>query len=398
MVNRPAGDPQPPSGDGRPRPRDPFARWPQAANAVLAAAIYVACVFVVEGPGETLAFRSIGEVPIGAFFVLGAACASLVWRRRRPLPVLAVTVIATSVASVLDYSDLIGLTMLIALYGTGRYVADDRWSYIGLGGALALTLGTGFIDDSTAAELAFGLVFLSMIWSIGRRMRFRGERVAQLARERAAEARRMVAEERTRIARELHDVVAHRVSLMTVQAGAARTVVADDPEGALRAMEAVETAGRQVLGELRHLLGILRPEDEANGLGPQPRLAEVPRLVDQFIEAGLDVTLAMEGKRTELPALVDLSAYRIVQESLTNVLKHGGPGTRSEVRIRTDKDGVAIEVLDNGRGASILPGSGHGIIGMRERAELMGGSLDTGPRRAGGFQVTAYLPIGERTV
>jgi signal transduction histidine kinase len=206
-----------------------------------------------------------------------------------------------------------------------------------------------------------------------------------------------VTEERTRIARELHDVVAHRVSLMTVQAGAAKTVAADDPEGALQAMEAVEDAGRQALVELRHLLGVLRPEAEVDGLGPQPGLGDVPRLVDEFREAGMDVSLTMNGAQTDLPVSVDLSAYRIVQEALTNVLKHAGTGASAEVHLSSDNHGVAIEVLDNGHGATILPGSGHGIVGMRERALLSGGSLDAGPRPGGGFQVVAQLPIEDES-
>lgn len=193
------------------------------------------------------------------------------------------------------------------------------------------------------------------------------ERAVQLEREQAAEARRAVAEERTRIARELHDVVAHQVSLMTVQAGAATTVVADDPEGALQAMKAVEKAGRRALDELRHLMGILRPEAEIEGLGPQSGLADVPRLVEHLREAGLEVSLTMDGEQIELPARVDLSVYRIVQEALTNVLKHAGPSTRTEVRLSTDNHGVTIEVLDNGYSATILPGSGHLLIQHHNR-------------------------------
>ena len=244
-----------------------------------------------------------------------------------------------------------------------------------------------------------------LTWYIGRRFRIRGdymrllqERAERLEQDQADEARRAVAEERTRIARELHDIVAHRVSLMTVQAGAAKTVAADDPEAALRAMEAVEKAGRQALDELRHLMGILRPETAADGLGPQPGLADVSRLVEHLKEAGLDVSLTMGVVSSDLPTRVDLSAYRIVQEALTNVLKHAGPGTRTELRLSTDNQGIAIEVLDSGHGTTTLPGSGHGIIGMRERALLLGGSLDAGPRPGGGFHVLAHLPIGEEPI
>jgi signal transduction histidine kinase len=239
-------------------------------------------------------------------------------------------------------------------------------------------------------------------WYVGRRVRLREQRAGQLRREQAAEARRIVIEERTRIARELHDVVAHRVSLMTVQAGAAKAVAGEDPEGALRAMGAVEEAGRQALDELRHLLGVLRPETDLDGLGPQPGLADLPRLVEQTRGAGLDVSLVANGVAAGLPARVDLFAYRIVQEALTNVLKHAGPGARTEVRLGTDRRGIVIEVLDDGRGATVLPGPdpddagarGHGIVGMRERARLLGGTLDAGPRPGGGFSVVAHLPTG----
>jgi signal transduction histidine kinase len=187
-----------------------------------------------------------------------------------------------------------------------------------------------------------------------------------------------------------------------VQAGAAKAVAAKDPEGALQAMGAVEEAGRQALDELRHLLGVLRPETDLDGLGPQPGLADLPRLVDQIRGAGLDVSLATDGVSAELPARVDLFAYRIVQEALTNVLKHAGPGAHTEVRLGTDRSGIVIEVLDDGRGAVVLPGSGvaqggargHGIVGMRERARLLGGTLDARPRPGGGFRVVAHLPTG----
>jgi signal transduction histidine kinase len=249
-------------------------------------------------------------------------------------------------------------------------------------------------DAAVVAAIAFGLFLTFFVWYIGRRLRIRGQRAAQLEREQAAEARRAVAEERTRIARELHDVVAHRVSLMTVQAGAAKTVAADDPESAAQAMHEVEKAGRQALDELRHLLGVLRPEAETEALGPQSGVADVPRLVDQFRAAGLDVSLTMGATRRDLPARVDLSVYRIVQEALTNVLKHAGPAARTEVRLSSNDQQVVIEVLDDGRGGTILPGSGHGIVGMRERALLLGGSLDVGSRPGGGFQVVASLPVG----
>ncbi|HWD42937.1 MAG TPA: ATP-binding protein [Actinomycetota bacterium] len=183
-------------------------------------------------------------------------------------------------------------------------------------------------------------------------------------------------------------------------------------------MGAVEEAGRQALDELRHLLGVLRPETDPDGLVPQPGLKELPRLVEQVRGAGLDVSLATDGVPAELPARVDLFAYRIVQEALTNVLKHAGPGAHTEVRLGSDGRGIVVEVLDDGsanvngvewasdKGVESAFGrrstgsdrpegrSGHGIVGMRERARLLGGTLDATPRSGGGFRVVAHLPTG----
>ena len=395
MVNPTAVDPQTPLSSARRPVRGPFARWPRVADAVLAIVVFLAAVFVAtEEPNQDFDIRTFDDLSTIAVLIAAVASGALYWRRSRPLVVLGVTLAGSAVSMAIGYPEG-GFAVIFAVYSAGRYADNDRWNYIGLGAAAAL-VGLGeFLDDVVLGELAFGLFVMFLVWYVGRRIRFRGERAEQLEREQAAEARRAVAEERTRIARELHDVVAHRVSLMTVQAGAAKTVAADDPEGALQAMEAVEQAGRQALDELRHLLGVLRPDAEVEVLGPQPGLADVPRLVEQLGEAGLEVSLTIDGAQTDLPARVDLFAYRIVQEALTNVLKHAGSHARTEVRVSTDNHGVEIEVLDNGHGATILPGSGHGIVGMRERALLLGGSLDTGPRPGGGFQVVAYLPTGE---
>jgi signal transduction histidine kinase len=372
----------------------PFTRWPRAADAVLAVVVFLVMLAVSpEGPNDEVALRGLGEVSVAASLVLAVAGGVLSWRRSRPLAVFGVTLGAAVLSLGLRDAGTVGIAMLFALYGVGRHAADDRWSYSALGGALVVVTISSLIDTVTVPLIGFGLVLTFLVWYLGRRLRIRGERAALLEREQAAEARRAVAEERTRIARELHDVVAHRVSLMTVQAGAAKTIAADDPEGASQAMQAVEQAGRQALDELRHLLGVLRPEADGEALGPQPGLADLPRLVDQFRAAGLEVALTTDGARPDLPARVDVSAYRIVQEALTNALKHAGPGARTEVRLRTDGRGVDIEVLDDGRGGTILTGSGHGIVGMRERALLLGGRLDASPRPDGGFHVVAHLPL-----
>jgi signal transduction histidine kinase len=400
MVNRTPLNAQTRVSSTRRPPGGPFTRWPHVADTVLALVVFLVVLLVSpEGPDDELTFRAAGEVSIAALIVSAVASGVLYWRRSKPLVVFGVIVTLALAATVpsagLGDAETVGIAMMFALYGVGRHASNDRWGYVALAGALAFVTISSLIDAVTVAQIGFGLFLTFFVWYSGRRLRIRSERAAQLEREQAAEARRAVAEERTRIARELHDVVAHRVSLMTVQAGAAKTVAADDPEAASQAMHAVETAGRQALDELRHLLGVLRPEADAEALGPLPGLADVPRLVDQLGAAGLDVSLTIDDGQIDLPARVDLSAYRIVQEALTNALKHAGPGARAEVRLHTDSRGVDIEVLDNGRGVTILTGSGHGIVGMRERALLLGGRLDVGPRAGGGFHVVAHLPLGE---
>ncbi|MEU4493733.1 sensor histidine kinase [Streptomyces sp. NPDC023998] len=381
--------------------RGPFVRWPRVADAVFAIAVLLATVFLEDGPGDAVAVRSITDVPLPALLLFAVAAAALYWRRRRPIAVLGVAMVAWALTLGSGYSDLGGFA-IIALYSTGRYAADGWRGRVGVVAAVVVVIVDGRLDPVPWGEIGFGALVMFGAWYVGRRLRLRAERAAQLRQEQAAEARRIVAEERTHIARELHDVVAHRVSMMTVQAGAARMVVADDPQAAVEAMAAVEEAGRQALDELRHLLGVLRPEAERDGLGPQPGLADLPRLVEQVREAGLDVSIT-DGIRAPLPARVELSAYRIVQEALTNVIKHSGPRTHTEVHLRGDKGGITVEVLDNGRGAAVqsMPGAsrgkaaGHGIVGMRERALLLGGSLEAGAGPDGGFRVAAHLPTGE---
>jgi len=415
-VNRTAPPSRPPLGNAPRGFRGPFARWPRAADAVLAIAVFLAAVFLVDGPGDSIVIRPIGDVPIAALLVFAVASAALYWRRHAPLAVLGVALVAWAVTIGSDSSNLGGVA-IIALYSAGRYATDTRWGHVGVAVAIAEVSVDLLNDPAPWGEAVFGGVVMFVAWYVGRRLRLRKERTAELLLEQAAEARRIVIEERTRIARELHDVVAHRVSLMTVQAGAAKAVAAADPEGALRAMGAVEEAGRQALDELRHLLGVLRPETGLDGLGPQPGLADLPRLVEQTRGAGLDVSLATDGVPAALPARVDLFAYRIVQEALTNVLKHAGPGAHTEVRLGTDRSGIVVEVLDDGKGleppsAAAGPfrpadspvddrqdrrsgrSAGHGIVGMRERALLLGGTLEARPRPGGGFRVVAHLPTG----
>ncbi|WP_306359161.1 sensor histidine kinase [Nocardia sp. CC227C] len=378
--------------------RGPFRRWPRTADAVLAAVLFVAAVHVADGPGDTLVLRPMSSVPVVVLVLFAVASAALCLRRRHPLPVLGSVLFTWAVTVGSGYSGLGGIA-IVALYSTGRYARDGRWSYLGAAGAIALVILDGALDGFALGDIFAGVVVMELAWYIGRRVRLRGQRAEQLRRERAAEQQRILTEERTRIARELHDVVAHRVSMMTVQAGAAKAVAAVDPEAARQAMAAVEEAGREALDELRHLLGVLRPEVDNDDLGPQPGLADLPRLIDQVRRAGLDVTVDIDEFPTPLAARLELSAFRIVQEALTNVVKHSGPGTHVDIRLRGEKTGggITLDVLDDGRGDAARPGAavpGHGIVGMRERALLLGGTLDAEPRPGGGFRVAARLPAG----
>jgi signal transduction histidine kinase len=218
------------------------------------------------------------------------------------------------------------------------------------------------------------------------------ERAERLERERDAEARAAVAEERARIARELHDIVGHSVSVMTVQASAVRRLLRADQEREREALITVEETGRAALAEMRRLVGVLRRPEEAPALVPQPSLGHVEKLVEQTREAGLPTVLRVEGEAAELPQGIDLTAYRLVQEGLTNAVKHAN-ATQAEVVVRYDNGSVELVVRDNGTGEGNGDGSGHGLVGMRERVAVCGGELAAGPRAGGGYELRARLPV-----
>jgi signal transduction histidine kinase len=203
-----------------------------------------------------------------------------------------------------------------------------------------------------------------------------------------------VAAERERIARELHDVIAHSVSVMVVQAGAGERVLDGDPEQARAAFYSIRETGSEALEEMRRLLGLLRQKHDALSLAPQPSIARLSLLVDEVRAAGLPTQLAVEGRPKTLAPGIELSAYRIVQEALTNIRKHAGAVSAS-VRVHYTEHEVVLEVDDNGNGTLETngDGSGHGLIGMRERAALYGGTLEAGPRTDGGFRIRATLPL-----
>jgi signal transduction histidine kinase len=240
---------------------------------------------------------------------------------------------------------------------------------------------------------------LGGVWLLGRWVRQRRRRThdleqlaAGLEADREVLAREAVAEKRARIAREMHDSVAHSVSVMVLQAGAAEQVLAVSPDRARESLQTIQDIGREAIVELRRMLGLLRDPVEDASLAPQPSVGRLDTLFGQVRAAGLPVELTIEGQPRRLPPGVDRSAYRIVQEGLTNALKHAGPAHAS-VTLRYGDRALELEVLDDGRGATDANGGGFGLIGMRERAALYGGTLDAGPTSDGGFRVVAVLPV-----
>ena len=393
---------------GEPHPsRGPFSRWPHVADSALALAVFLGSMVTVAASaladGDELTTAAIGDHPALGFVLLGSAAAALLLRRRRPIPVTAFVLTLMMAWAIAGLGDGQELALVVAIYSVGRYTSDHRHSLATLLAVIAISIVGTIVDPNQRVDIVPAIVVAGLPWYVGRRVRNRGDylallqdRAERLEAEQHAQARHAVAEERARIARELHDVVAHRVSMMTVQAGAAKTIATADPDAAVEAMGDVERAGRQALGELRHLLGVLRPQtSDPDHLGPQPGLAELGSLVDELSLTGADVTASIGDVPDQLPAAIDLSAYRIVQESLTNVVKHAGPNPTVELTVRVDRHDLTIDVTNTtDAGPSDLPASGYGIAGMRERANLLGGTLVAGPEPPRRFRVQARLPLG----
>jgi signal transduction histidine kinase len=344
-------------------------------------------------------------------FVLGCGLVllhtlPLAARRRFPLAVLATTV-ASGVAFVaLDLApDILWVAIPVAVYSVAAY--GDRW--VALAGLAVAEAGLAVVQltpGRTGVNTWVGnMGFLAAAWLLGHFVGVRRlyvlrleERTAELEQAREELARRAVTEERLRLARELHDVVAHAMSVIAVQSGVGAHIANTQPKEAAKALGAIEATSRAALEELRRLLGVLRQADGPQGdLAPVPGLADLEGLLAELAKAGLAVKLRVNGTRPPLPAGVDLSAYRIVQEALTNVVKHAG-SARAQVVIGYGDQDVTVEVTDDGRGAVTSvsdgrAGTGHGLIGMRERVAAFGGDLEVGPGPDGGFRVAARLPL-----
>jgi signal transduction histidine kinase len=381
---------------------EPTWRWPSAADPLLAAAVAGLCV------AQLLAARG----PARPADLLGAVllvllCAPLAVRRRHPRSVLA-ALLAVALAYVLSgYAQPpLGLPLVLAVYTVGtRYGPRASAGVLGLTVAV---LGVAFAVDPAApgaVDLVVTLLSLAAAWGVGASVRLRRRQLEllqerEVLREQARReaARRAVADERLRIARELHDVVAHSMSVVAVQSAVAAQVLESRPQLAADALAAISTSSRDALAELRRLLGVLRSGDDTpDGLEPAAGLADLPALAERVREAGVDVELAVTGDPAAVPAGAGLTAYRIVQEALTNTVRHAGPGTRARVAVACGAGCVDLEVTDDGAGAPVVGpvGSGRGLVGMRERVEVFGGELDAGPDGAG-WRVAARLRLGER--
>jgi signal transduction histidine kinase len=383
------------------------ARTGRAASVQQLVDVAVPVVLAVLAVTQLVSDRPPGSPALQTVSAL-AAVLPLAARRRAPL-VVTLVVMSAVVAQVLaaggepaTFASF--LAAMVCVYTLAR---DARPVPMAVGLVfVAVAVGTTAVLQSRTApvqpfEAVYPLVYFGIAGGLGAFVRQRAlrlsaveDRAVALEGELEREAELAAAEERARIARELHDVVAHGLSLMVVQAEAAEEMLARSPGAAAEPLHRVQRTGREALGEMRRLLGVLRTADSATvSTVPQPSLRRLPELVREAAEAGLPVEVAVVGEPAELPAGRELAAFRIVQEALTNVRRHAH-ATTARVRLAYTPTSLRIDVTDDGRGRTGTH-AGHGLVGMRERAALYGGTLETGPADGGGFRVTAVLPVGE---
>ena len=335
-----------------------------------------------------------------AYLLLAAGPVALLWRRRSPAVVLAVVMASNVLYFGLGYPYGPAWLALIVAFWTavtgGARRAAWATAFVGLAAYFTLAALLDRVAPATAAAIAAHLGWLLLVLAASEVALAARQRRQAAERTRAEEARRRAGEERLRIARELHDVLAHNISLINVQAGVALHLMDEQPGQSRTALVAIKQASNDALGELRSVLDVLRQGDEAPPRAPASGLAQLDSLVAGAGATGLEVRTRVEGLPRPLPAGTDLAAYRIVQESLTNVTRHAGPASAT-VLVRYGPDDLTVRVDDDGRGpaAATGPGNGNGIRGMRERVAALGGELTTGPRPGGGFRVQARLPLDE---
>ena len=379
-------------------------RWPRGRRS-FAFDIALALVATAAELGQVIGAAGRPSEP--ALVLAVVAGGSLVLRRTAPLVVLATT-LAAGVATVALGDEPLGVAMLIALY-TSAAVCERRVSLAALASTLVIVavLSVATADDEGRETSALGGAIIAAalsvgVWGLGayaqtrrRYLRELKERAASAEREREQLARIAVHEERASIARELHDIVAHSVSVMLVGVRGARDALRASPDAADDTLARVERSGEQSLAELRRILALLREPEQVSESHPQPSLAELDELVAGYRAAGLPVRLEVVGEPVPLPSGVELSVYRIAQEALTNALKHSDP-TNVILTLAFRPSRLELEVVDDGmRTAPSTAPTGQGIIGMRERIALLGGELETGKRDGGGFRVAARLPVGD---
>ena len=377
-------------------------RHPRLVDGVLAAALLLAGIGPVVARGDLLL------VP-----VLFGLAVPVVFRRANPIGSYATAVVAGGIQVAFGLRPVVtDLAILILLYTLAAYWSRrvSVWglavclagSAIGVARWWSVAAPAQDVPGRLAAEAVLFAGPALLAWVLGDSMRYRRayyasleDRAARLERERDAQARVAAVAERARIARELHDVIAHNVSVMVVQADGASYALATDPGRAKEALAAISATGRQALAEMRRMLGVLRREEEGPPelRAPQPGIGELGELLDQARMAGLPVSFTVEGVPQPLPGGVALAAYRIVQESLTNTRKHAGPVASASVVLRYSDAALVLAISDDGRGAAAPDGAGHGLTGMRERVAVYGGSVVAGPRPGGGFEVVATLPL-----
>lgn len=352
---------------------------------------------------------------IGSDTPVWLAMVALAWfalplglRHRWPLATVLVSYAGGIVGvTLIDDLALIAAPFVVLLLGayTAGGITDLRKALAGLALSWVLVVLVAVATrESVIGDFIFPSVFAFVAWAVGRAIRQRTLLAAELHEQalradedREEAAARAVAEERRRIAREMHDVVAHSVSVMVVQAGGARRILDQDPDRAVAAAAQIELTGRSALAEMRRLLSAFAPGETQGAREPQPGLDGLGTLVRRAEAAGVRVTLRTEGEPRPLPPGLDLAAYRVVQEGLTNAVKHAGP-TRCEVLVHWGEDALELRVADSGPAGEDdhhLGGSGHGIIGMRERVQVFGGELSAGPRPRGGFELRALLPLAD---
>jgi signal transduction histidine kinase len=367
----------------------------------------VVLVGVIQLGLTTLAGRGQPErepLDLLAYLLLAVGPVALLWRRRSPALVLGVVMAACVVYFALGYPyGPAWLSLVVAIWTAvtaGARRAAWATALLGLAAYFALAVLLGRVDPATVPEVAAHHGWLLLVLVVAEVAMAGRQRRLAAERTRAEEARRRAGEERMRIARELHDVLAHNISLINVQAGVALHLMDEQPGQSRSALAAIKQASNDALGELRSVLDVLRQGDEAPPRAPASGLAQLDSLVAGAEATGLNVRARVEGTPRPLPAGTDLAAFRIVQESLTNVTRHAGPATTTVLLAYGEKD-LTIQVDDDGRGveppsvAGIPLRPGRGLAGMRERVAALGGELTTGPRPGGGFRVQARLPLDD---